>query len=150
MCCGLTLGSHVTLVGNPRTTHEENEPKIALLKEEDKLVMISQFIMELQGLKTVEGGGPTSSFEFQSKKKHVMVMCCGLTLGSHVTLVGNPRPTHEENKPKIALLKEEDKSVMISQFIAELQGLKTVEGGGPISSFEFQSKVERGLWETYD
>ncbi|GMY19953.1 hydroxyproline O-galactosyltransferase GALT6-like [Fagus crenata] len=79
-----------------------------------------------------------------------MVMCCGLTLGLHVTLVGNPRPAHEENEPKIALLKEEDKSVMISQFIVELQGLKTVEGGGPTSSFEFQSKVERGLWETYD
>ena len=47
-----------------------------------------------------------------------MVMCCGLMLSSHVTLVGNPRLAHEENEPKIALLK--DKSMMISQFIVEL------------------------------
>lgn len=31
--CGLTLGSHITVVGSPRWAHKEKDPKIALLKE---------------------------------------------------------------------------------------------------------------------
>ncbi|KAL3846016.1 hypothetical protein ACJIZ3_003419 [Penstemon smallii] len=42
--CGLALRSHITLVAKPRAAHMETNPKI------------SQFMMELLGLKTVEEG----------------------------------------------------------------------------------------------
>ncbi|CAH8353986.1 unnamed protein product [Eruca vesicaria subsp. sativa] len=52
--CGLTLGSHITVVGKPRAAHSEKDPKISLLKEGE----VSQFKLELQGLKAVEGEEP--------------------------------------------------------------------------------------------
>ncbi|EPS58789.1 hypothetical protein M569_16024, partial [Genlisea aurea] len=55
--CGLTLGSHVTVVGKPRVAHAETDTKISLLRE-GQYVMVSQFMMELQGLKTVDGEDP--------------------------------------------------------------------------------------------
>ncbi|XAR50110.1 Galactosylxylosylprotein 3-beta-galactosyltransferase [Bertholletia excelsa] len=55
--CGMTLGSHITLVGKPREAHLELEPKISLLKE-GQYGMVSQFVMELQGLKAVDGEDP--------------------------------------------------------------------------------------------
>lgn len=45
----------------------------------------------------------------------VVELPCGLTLGSHITLVGRPRAAHSEK---------------VSQFMVELQGLKAVEGEG--------------------
>lgn len=52
--CGLTLGSHITVVGKPRAAHSEKDPKISLLKEGE----VSQFKLELQGLKAVDGEEP--------------------------------------------------------------------------------------------
>lgn len=60
-----------------------------------------------------------------------MELPCGLTLGSHITLVGKPCKSHEEFDPKISTLKEGAWSAWVSQFIVELQGLKTVEGEDP-------------------
>ncbi|PIN02661.1 Galactosyltransferase [Handroanthus impetiginosus] len=65
-----------------------------------------------------------------SKNGRVVVLPCGLTLGSHITVVGKPRAAHPETDPKISLLKE-GQYVMVSQFMMELQGLKTVEGEDP-------------------
>ncbi|XP_016443763.1 hydroxyproline O-galactosyltransferase GALT6 [Nicotiana tabacum] len=56
--CGLTLGSHITVVGRPRWAHAEKDPKITLVKDDEETVMVSQFMMELQGLKTVDGEDP--------------------------------------------------------------------------------------------
>ncbi|CAN8264629.1 unnamed protein product [Cochlearia groenlandica] len=56
--CGLTLGSHITVVGKPRAAHSEKDPKISILKEGDEAVKVSQFKLELQGLKAVEGEDP--------------------------------------------------------------------------------------------
>ncbi|KAJ6418351.1 hypothetical protein OIU84_001679 [Salix udensis] len=67
--CGLTLGSHITLVGKPRAAHAEKDPKIALVKEADDEVMVSQFIMELQGLKTVEAEDPPRILHFNPRLK---------------------------------------------------------------------------------
>ncbi|CAH9093095.1 unnamed protein product [Cuscuta europaea] len=53
--CGLSLGSHVTVVGTPRWAHSEKDSRIAAGEE---TVMVSQFMMELQGLKTVDGEDP--------------------------------------------------------------------------------------------
>lgn len=66
--CGLTLGSHITVVGKPRAAHVETDPKISLLKE-GQYVMVSQFMMELQGLKTVEGEDPPRILHFNPRLK---------------------------------------------------------------------------------
>ncbi|OWM90456.1 hydroxyproline O-galactosyltransferase GALT6-like [Punica granatum] len=75
----------------------------------------------------------------------VMVLPCGLTLGSHVTVIGKPRVAHAEDDPKISLLKEGDESVMVSQFHMELQGLRTVEGEDPPRILHFNPRL-KGDW----
>ncbi|XWS22516.1 hypothetical protein CRYUN_Cryun29cG0042900 [Craigia yunnanensis] len=67
--CGLTLGSHITVVGMPHWAHAEYDPKIAVLKEGDESVMVTQFMMELQGLKTVEGEDPPRILHFNPRLK---------------------------------------------------------------------------------
>lgn len=67
--CGLTLGSHITVVGKPRWAHPERDPKIALVKEGEEAVMVSQFMMELQGLKTVDGEDPPRILHFNPRLK---------------------------------------------------------------------------------
>jgi hypothetical protein len=66
--CGLTLGSHITIVGKPRNAHPEHDPKISLLKD-GQYVMVSQFMMELQGLKTVDGEDPPRILHFNPRLK---------------------------------------------------------------------------------
>ncbi|KAF4376100.1 hydroxyproline O-galactosyltransferase GALT6 isoform X1 [Cannabis sativa] len=80
-----------------------------------------------------------------SATKQVMVIPCGLTLGSHITLVGKPRAAHEEEEPKISLLKDGFDSVMVSQFKMELQGLNAVEGEDPPRVLHFNPRL-RGDW----
>ncbi|KAK8665646.1 hypothetical protein V6N13_005809 [Hibiscus sabdariffa] len=75
----------------------------------------------------------------------IMVLPCGLTLGSHITVVGMPHWAHAENDPKIAILKEGDKSMMVSQFMMELQGLKTVDGEDPPRILHFNPRL-KGDW----
>ncbi|KAK4485713.1 hypothetical protein RD792_008359 [Penstemon davidsonii] len=79
-----------------------------------------------------------------SRNKKVMVLPCGLTLGSHVTVVGKPRVAHAETDPKISLLKE-GQYLMVSQFMMELQGLKTVEGEDPPRILHFNPRL-KGDW----
>ncbi|KAL6178133.1 hypothetical protein ACLB2K_049652 [Fragaria x ananassa] len=79
-----------------------------------------------------------------SEQGRVMVVPCGLTLGSYITLVGRPRAAHEESEPKIALVKE-GQSVMVSQFKVELLGLKTVEGEDPPRLLHFNPRL-KGDW----
>ncbi|XP_071731637.1 hydroxyproline O-galactosyltransferase GALT6-like [Rutidosis leptorrhynchoides] len=66
--CGMTLGSHITLVGRPREAHPEQDPKISLLKS-GQYLMVSQFMMELQGLKTVDGEDPPRILHFNPRLK---------------------------------------------------------------------------------
>lgn len=79
-----------------------------------------------------------------SKNGKVTVLPCGLTLGSHITVVGKPRAAHVETNPKISLLKE-GQSLMVSQFMLELQGLKTVEGEDPPRILHFNPRL-KGDW----
>ncbi|XP_010515098.1 PREDICTED: hydroxyproline O-galactosyltransferase GALT6-like [Camelina sativa] len=67
--CGLALGSHITLVAKPRYAHSEMDPKITMLKEEDEAVKVSQFMLELQGLKAVEGEDPPRILHFNPRLK---------------------------------------------------------------------------------
>ncbi|KAG9152833.1 hypothetical protein Leryth_017657 [Lithospermum erythrorhizon] len=66
--CGLALGSHITVVGKPKKAHPERETKISLLKE-GQFIMVSQFMMELQGLKTVDGEDPPRILHFNPRLK---------------------------------------------------------------------------------
>ncbi|CAI0379516.1 unnamed protein product [Linum tenue] len=68
--------------------------------------------------------------EFLSRKR-ILELPCGLTLGSHITVVGKPRWGHRERDPKIALLREGEQELMVSQFMMELLGLKTVDNEEP-------------------
>lgn len=83
-----------------------------------------------------------SGEEFYRKGK-VMVLPCGLTLGSHITLVGKPNRAHEEYDPKISTLKEGSK--LVWQFMMELQGLKTVDGEEPPRIMHFNPRL-KGDW----
>lgn len=82
--------------------------------------------------------------QFEGKGK-IMVLPCGLTLGSHITLVGKPRVAHAEYDPKISLLKDGDQGVMISQFMMELIGLKTVDGEEPPRILHYNPRL-KGDW----
>lgn len=84
-----------------------------------------------------------SGSEFKAKGK-IIVIPCGMTLGSHITLVGKPKQAHPEQDPKISLLKE-GQYVMVSQFMMELQGLKTVDGEDPPRILHFNPRL-KGDW----
>lgn len=80
---------------------------------------------------------------FETKGK-VMVLPCGLTLGSHITVVGKPRVAHTETDPKISLLKN-GLYLMVSQFMMELKGLRIVDGEDPPRILHFNPRV-KGDW----
>lgn len=56
--CGLAAGSSITVVGTPHYAHREFVPQLAKLRKGDAMVMVSQFMVELQGLKSVDGEDP--------------------------------------------------------------------------------------------
>ncbi|KAE8711817.1 putative beta-1,3-galactosyltransferase 20 [Hibiscus syriacus] len=85
-----------------------------------------------------------SGSEFVNQGR-ILVLPCGLTLGSHITVVGMPHWAHAEHDPKIAVLKEGDESLMVSQFMMELQGLKTVDGEDPPRILHFNPRL-KGDW----
>lgn len=56
--CGLMLGSSVTVVGTPLPAHLENLSKSYRIKGRPLTAMVSQFMVELQGLKVVDDEDP--------------------------------------------------------------------------------------------
>lgn len=56
--CGLAAGSSITVVGTPNHAHHEYVPQRARSRTIDALVLVSQFMVELQGLKAVVGEDP--------------------------------------------------------------------------------------------
>ncbi|XP_056158572.1 hydroxyproline O-galactosyltransferase GALT2 [Syzygium oleosum] len=56
--CGLGAGSSITVVGTPHHAHQEYVPQLAKLRRGDGVAMVSQFMVELQGLKAVDGEEP--------------------------------------------------------------------------------------------
>ncbi|XP_074309788.1 hydroxyproline O-galactosyltransferase GALT6-like [Silene latifolia] len=66
---------------------------------------------------------------------------CGMTLGSHVTVVGQPKRAHFEDEPRISLMKE----VMVSQFMVELRRAKGEKGEAPARLLHFNPRI-RGDW----
>ncbi|KAI4992848.1 hypothetical protein ZWY2020_007161 [Hordeum vulgare] len=65
--CGLTLGSYITVAATLHAAHPERDPKIAQLREGEEPLMVSQFMMELQGLKTVDGEDPPRILHFNPR-----------------------------------------------------------------------------------
>ncbi|KAL4563508.1 hypothetical protein LXL04_027551 [Taraxacum kok-saghyz] len=56
--CGLAAGSSITVVGTPQHAHNEYVPQLAKTKPGEPLVLVSQFKVELQGLKSVVAEDP--------------------------------------------------------------------------------------------
>lgn len=79
------------------------------------------------------------------RKGKMMVVPCGLSLGSHITVVGTPRWAHLDNESNIALTKAGEGSTMVSQFMMELQGLRTVDGEDPPRILHFNPRL-KGDW----
>lgn len=75
----------------------------------------------------------------------MMVIPCGLSLGSHITLVGTPRWAHIDTKSKIELSKDGGGSRVVTQFIMELQGLRAVDGEAPPRILHFNPRL-KGDW----
>ncbi|KAG5378973.1 hypothetical protein IGI04_026815 [Brassica rapa subsp. trilocularis] len=75
--------------------------------------------------------------EFLNRSR-ILVLPCGLTLGSHVTVVATPHWAHAEKG-------DDGKTTMVTQFMMELQGLKAVEGEDPPRILHFNPRV-RGDW----
>ncbi|KAL6639671.1 hypothetical protein ACP70R_023401 [Stipagrostis hirtigluma subsp. patula] len=66
--CGLALGSHITVAATPRTAHPERAgPTITAPRAGDLPFMASQFALELQGLKTVDGEYPSRILHFNAR-----------------------------------------------------------------------------------
>ncbi|KAG2640634.1 hydroxyproline O-galactosyltransferase GALT6-like isoform X1 [Panicum virgatum] len=65
--CGLALGSHVTVAATPRAPHEERDPAIAVVRDGEVPAMVSQFMVELQGLRAVDGEDPPRVLHFNPR-----------------------------------------------------------------------------------
>lgn len=65
--CGLAAGSSITVVGTPHYAHQEFVPKLAKLRNGNPMVMVSQFSLELQGLKSVKGEAPPKIFHLNPR-----------------------------------------------------------------------------------
>ncbi|KAF5752712.1 Galactosyltransferase family protein isoform 1 [Tripterygium wilfordii] len=67
--CGLAAGSSITVVGTPHNAHQEYVPQLVRLRRRDGLVMVSQFMVELQGLKAVDGEDPPKILHLNPRLK---------------------------------------------------------------------------------
>ncbi|PKA57001.1 putative beta-1,3-galactosyltransferase 20 [Apostasia shenzhenica] len=67
--CGLEVGSSITVIGTPHHAHQEYVPQLARLRNGDGTVWVSQFIVELQGLKAVDGEEPPKILHFNPRLK---------------------------------------------------------------------------------
>ncbi|KAL6549348.1 hypothetical protein OROHE_008465 [Orobanche hederae] len=82
----------------------------------------------------------------------MVVLPCGLTLGSHITVIGKPRAARNETDgPKISNPQEEEEEEdymninMVSQFVIELVGLKMAEDEEPPKVLQINPRL-RGDW----
>lgn len=73
-------------------------------------------------------------------KVKVMLLPCGMKVGTAVTVVGTPRLAHQEY-----VARGGDRTVMVSQFAVELQGLRAVDGEEPPKILHFNPRLQ-GDW----
>ncbi|KAK6932128.1 Galectin, carbohydrate recognition domain, partial [Dillenia turbinata] len=65
--CGLAAGSSITVVATPHYAHKEYVPQLARLRNGNAIVLVSQFMVELQGLKVVDGEDPPKILHFNPR-----------------------------------------------------------------------------------
>ncbi|XP_076937093.1 hydroxyproline O-galactosyltransferase GALT2-like [Bidens hawaiensis] len=65
--CGLAEGSSITVVGTPRYGQKEYVAQLARTRGADTMVLVSQFKVELQGLKAVVGEDPPKIFHLNPR-----------------------------------------------------------------------------------
>ncbi|KAG8046418.1 hypothetical protein GUJ93_ZPchr0008g13058 [Zizania palustris] len=75
----------------------------------------------------------------------VVFLPCGLAAGSSVTVVGTPMAAHKEYVPQLARMRQGDGTVLVSQFMIELQGLRAVDGEDPPRILHLNPRL-RGDW----
>ncbi|KAL6658830.1 hypothetical protein ACP70R_002870 [Stipagrostis hirtigluma subsp. patula] len=78
----------------------------------------------------------------------VVFLPCGLAAGSSVTVVGTPRAAHKEYVPQLARMRQGDGTVLVSQFMVELQGLRAVDGEDPPRILHLNPRL-RGDWSQH-
>ncbi|KAG0522376.1 hypothetical protein BDA96_07G031700 [Sorghum bicolor] len=84
----------------------------------------------------------------QRARGRVVFLPCGLAAGSSVTVVGTPRAAHREYVPQLARMRQGDGTVMVSQFVVELQGLRAVDGEDPPRILHLNPRL-RGDWSQH-
>ncbi|XP_074574123.1 hydroxyproline O-galactosyltransferase GALT2-like [Curcuma longa] len=77
--------------------------------------------------------------------EQVMFLPCGLSVGSSITVVGTPHTAHKEYVPQLERPGEENGTVLVSQFMVELLGLKSVENEDPPKILHFNPRL-KGDW----
>ncbi|XP_010529358.1 PREDICTED: hydroxyproline O-galactosyltransferase GALT2-like [Tarenaya hassleriana] len=75
------------------------------------------------------------------KTEGIMFLPCGLTASSSITIIGTPQYAHKESLPQVSRLKRGDGTVMVSQFMVELQGLNIVDGEDPPKIFHLNPRI---------
>lgn len=80
-----------------------------------------------------------------NKGNGVVFLPCGLAAGSSITMVGKPHYAHHEYVQKHRRKKKGDSLVLVSQFVIELQGLKSVVREDPPKIFHLNPRL-RGDW----
>jgi hypothetical protein len=84
----------------------------------------------------------------QRARGRVVFLPCGLAAGSSVTVVATPRAAHREYVPQLARMRQGDGTVMVSQFMVELQGLRAVDGEEPPRILHLNPRL-RGDWSQH-
>ncbi|MED6192648.1 Hydroxyproline O-galactosyltransferase galt2 [Stylosanthes scabra] len=109
-------------------------------------------IVQEEGESSIFEGKPESCPSWVSmsgdelvKGDNLMFLPCGLAAGSSITVVGTPHHAHKEYVPQLSKLKKGEASVSVSQFMVELQGLKTVDGEDPPKILHLNPRL-RGDW----
>ncbi|OIW15263.1 hypothetical protein TanjilG_16513 [Lupinus angustifolius] len=88
------------------------------------------------------------SGEELEKGDGLMFLPCGLAAGSSITVVGTPQHSHKEYVPSLAKLKNSEGLISVSQFMVELQGLKSVDGEEPPKILHLNPRI-KGDWSRH-
>ncbi|CAN8304301.1 unnamed protein product [Cochlearia groenlandica] len=81
--------------------------------------------------------------EFVNRNR-ILVIPCGLTLGSQITVVATPHWAHAEKDSKKGD-KTTTATAMVTQFMMELQGLKAADGEDPPRILHYNPRI-KGDW----
>ncbi|GMH15340.1 hypothetical protein Nepgr_017181 [Nepenthes gracilis] len=76
------------------------------------------------------------------RRNRIMMLPCGLTPGSHVTVVAKPRAAHSQREPTISGMQD---AVMMSQFMLELRKVTVDDGEEPPRILHFNPRI-KGDW----